>query len=69
MRLTGLVFSVLIFVGFDPAFAGEWPIHSGDKQGTRYSSLNQITPGNVDDLELAWQYRTGEQQRRGDAVF
>ncbi|MBT7953328.1 MAG: pyrroloquinoline quinone-dependent dehydrogenase [Gammaproteobacteria bacterium] len=69
MRLTGLVISVLIFAGFNSTMADEWLVHGGDKQGTRYSSLKQITPGNVDDLELAWQYRTGEKQRRGDEIF
>ena len=51
------------------ANASDWLVHSGDKQGTRYSHLSQITPANVDDLELAWRYQTGERQRRGNKAF
>jgi quinoprotein glucose dehydrogenase len=38
----------------------EWPAYGGDAGGTRYSALDQITPGNVMHLEQAWVYRTGE---------
>lgn len=51
------------------ANASDWLVHSGDKQGTRYSQLSQISPDNVDDLELAWRYQTGERQRRGNKAF
>jgi quinoprotein glucose dehydrogenase len=37
-----------------------WPAYGGDAGGTRYSSLIQIAPGNVDDLRVAWTFRTGE---------
>ncbi|MBM5812574.1 MAG: pyrroloquinoline quinone-dependent dehydrogenase [Gammaproteobacteria bacterium] len=33
--------------------------------GVRYSPLAQIHRGNVEQLELAWTYRTGELERRG----
>ncbi|MBT7953327.1 MAG: pyrroloquinoline quinone-dependent dehydrogenase [Gammaproteobacteria bacterium] len=68
MRLTSLIISVLIFVGFNSARAGEWPVHSGDKQGTRYSSLNQINRKNVDELEVAWVYSSGELRRHPDKI-
>ena len=38
----------------------EWPAYGNDPGGTRYSPLDQITPGNVMHLEQAWVYRTGE---------
>jgi quinoprotein glucose dehydrogenase len=38
----------------------EWPHYGGDKGGLRYSPLTQITPDNVGDLELAWEYRHGD---------
>ncbi len=38
----------------------QWPAYGGDPGGTRYSPLDQITPGNVMHLEQAWVYRTGE---------
>jgi quinoprotein glucose dehydrogenase len=40
-----------------------WRVSSGDPGGTRYSSLHQIHRGNVDALELAWIYRTGDMQK------
>lgn len=46
--------------------AGEgWPAYGGDAGGTRYSSLTQLTPANVAQLEVAWTFRTGE---RGEGV-
>ena len=50
-----------------PAYAEQagWPLYGGDAAGNRYSSLDQITPENVDELEVAWVYRTGEVARRG----
>jgi quinoprotein glucose dehydrogenase len=37
-----------------------WPTYGGDAGGTRYSPLTQITPANVDELRVAWIFRTGE---------
>lgn len=37
-----------------------WPTYGGDAGGQRYSTLRQITPANVDQLEVAWTYHTGE---------
>ena len=37
-----------------------WPAYGGDAGGQRHSPLDQITPENVDDLEVAWTYRTGD---------
>ena len=42
----------------------DWPVHSGDRNGTRFSALGQITPDNVQNLEVAWTYRSGEMKRR-----
>ncbi|MEM9175971.1 MAG: pyrroloquinoline quinone-dependent dehydrogenase [Myxococcota bacterium] len=47
------------------AFAEEaapagWPTYGGDPGGTRYSPLAEIGPENVDDLEVAWTYHTGD---------
>lgn len=47
----------------------DWPIHSGDTNATRYSPLGQITPENVDQLKVAWTYRTGEMTRRTKDAF
>ncbi|WP_162053220.1 outer membrane protein assembly factor BamB family protein [Pontibacter pamirensis] len=37
-----------------------WPTYAGSKAGNRYSSNEQITPENVDQLEIAWRYSTGD---------
>jgi alcohol dehydrogenase (cytochrome c) len=39
----------------DPA---NWMTYSGDVRGYRYSPLNQITPANVKDLQIAWLHQT-----------
>ena len=38
----------------------DWPTYGGDDHATRYTPLNQITPENVGNLELVWEYRTGQ---------
>ena len=38
-----------------------WASYGGDPGGTRYSPLTQIDRGNVEKLEVAWTYNTGEE--------
>src|SRR5256885_13657809 len=38
----------------------DWPNVGGDKGCTRYSSLDQITRKNVNHLQVAWTYHTGD---------
>lgn len=38
----------------------DWPAYGGGNAAQRYSPLSQITPDNVAQLEVAWQYRTGD---------
>jgi alcohol dehydrogenase (cytochrome c) len=37
-----------------------WPQYHGSYDGRRHSKLNQITPGNVSDLTLAWAFQTDQ---------
>jgi len=37
-----------------------WPVYGADLGGSRYSPVAQITPENVEDLEVAWTYRSGD---------
>ncbi|ULQ54602.1 PQQ-binding-like beta-propeller repeat protein [Flavihumibacter fluvii] len=37
-----------------------WPVYRGDKGSSGYSSLSQINTGNLDKLELAWTYHSGD---------
>lgn len=39
---------------------GGWPVWGGDAGGTRFSPLREITKENVDELEVAWEYHTGD---------
>ena len=58
-RLIGLAAAL----GFTAAAAvgqerepGEWPHYAADLSSTRYSPLDQIHAGNVDQLEIAWRW-------------
>lgn len=48
--------------------AGPWTHYGADAGGSRYSSLDQITPQNVNDLEIAWTYSTGDLQTKPQAM-
>jgi len=39
---------------------GGWPVWGGDAGGTRFSPLREITRDNVSDLQVAWEYHTGD---------
>lgn len=66
MRAAVLVLTLLVACAAHAQSPGEgWPYYGGDAGGTRYSAADQITPANVEDLEVAWTYSTGEVDRRG----
>jgi quinoprotein glucose dehydrogenase len=46
-----------------------WEHWGGDPGGVRFSPLAQITPENVDNLVRAWEFRTGDLDRRAPAVM
>ena len=43
-----------------------WHAYGRSNLGQRYSPLDQITPDNVGELELAWQYQTGDRKGPDD---
>ena len=43
-----------------------WPAYGNDAGGSRYSPLNEITPANVTDLEIAWTHNHGDVARGED---
>ena len=54
----------LIYV-FSCSFLSEkedknWPVYLGDNSSSQYSTLDQITIDNVQDLEVAWIYQSGD---------
>jgi quinoprotein glucose dehydrogenase len=38
----------------------DWPVYLGDKFSSHYSALAEINRDNVEKLELAWEYHTGD---------
>ena len=53
---------VLVFAFAPGAYA--WTQYGGDAGGTRYADLDQINRENVNDLELVWEFHTGDAVRR-----
>src|SRR5215212_2052745 len=67
---TGLFISVLaIFCAFISLPASAWEHWGGDRGGSRFSPLNQITPDNVGNLVRAWEFRTGDLGTRAPEVM
>ncbi|HEX9468331.1 MAG TPA: PQQ-binding-like beta-propeller repeat protein, partial [Bradyrhizobium sp.] len=50
-----------------PAFG--WEHWGGDRGGTRFSPLAQITPANVGSLVRAWEFRTGDLDTKPPAAM
>lgn len=49
--------------------AGEWHAYGRTGHGQRFSPLTELTPDNVDKLQVAWAFRTGDLRgRAGDPV-
>lgn len=46
----------------------DWPAYGRTQEGTRYSPLQQITPENVKNLQVAWTFRTGDMKGPNDPV-
>ena len=46
--------------------ADDWTVYGGTAYGQRYSTLADITPTNVQTLQLAWTFHTGDKQRPND---
>ncbi|MXP52499.1 membrane-bound PQQ-dependent dehydrogenase, glucose/quinate/shikimate family [Pantoea sp. Seng] len=47
--------------------ANDWTAYGGTTDGQRFSSLNQISKENVQNLEVAWTYHTGDLRQDADA--
>ncbi len=53
----------------DSGPVSDWRSYASDPGGSRYSPLTQITPENVDDLEIAWTFHTGETDTSRSTAF
>ncbi|MCH8685739.1 membrane-bound PQQ-dependent dehydrogenase, glucose/quinate/shikimate family [Pedomonas mirosovicensis] len=50
----------------EPLPGNDWPYYGGDRFGRRFSTLGDITPDNVDKLEVAWVFHTGDLKGKND---
>ena len=48
-----------------PPGYGDWPHHQGDLAASKYAPLDQITPENFGELEVAWRWESAD-RRLGD---
>ena len=59
-----LSLSLIAVAGIREVYSAEknrdWPIYGGTPENNRYSPLEQINRHNVEKLEVAWQFDTGE---------
>jgi len=66
MFLYSQIVSLIRVISFSTALAvgasaqTDWPMYGHDPGGMRFSPLQQINTGNVNRLERAWTYHTGE---------
>lgn len=61
--LAALVTTILALAAL-PAGSTDWP-EVGGRSARKFAALSQINTGNVHRLEVAWEYHTGEIERRG----
>lgn len=47
--------------------AADWPAYGRTQAGSRYSPLTQINDKNVNDLQVAWTFRSGESKTANDS--
>jgi quinoprotein glucose dehydrogenase len=67
VRLFAIFAGTLCFLISSHAFA--WEHWGGDRGGSRFSPLTRITPVNVDSLVRAWEFRTGDLDRRAPEIM
>ena len=67
--MLGLAAACATVVNVAHAADAGWGYFGGTSGGTRYSAAQQIDRSNVDDLEEAWRYSTGELERRGPELI
>jgi quinoprotein glucose dehydrogenase len=55
-----LAAAVLVPIAKLQAADGDWPVYLGDKASTHFSTLKQIIKNNVQRLQVAWTYHSGD---------
>jgi quinoprotein glucose dehydrogenase len=59
-------FCSLAPVAQDEQKDADWPVYGGNNAGNRYSALTQINKNNIQNLQPAWTYDTGENNKPGE---
>ncbi len=57
--LTGIA---LATAGLLAAASGEWPQYAADAASSKYSALDQITPQNIGQLDVAWRWASPDRE-------
>lgn len=63
-----LLLLLLLLMSCSPAVDENWSVYLGDSGRRHYSPLEQITPDNVAQLRVAWEYDSGA-QRAGESTL
>ncbi|MBS1751468.1 MAG: PQQ-binding-like beta-propeller repeat protein [Bacteroidetes bacterium] len=59
-RLFALLILTLFFSCTQKNKSVGWPVYGGSKESTHYSPLEQIDTSNASQLQVAWEYHTGD---------
>jgi len=59
-------FVVLFFMKCKPSANEDWKVYGGNKEGNRYSTLDQINIDNVNKLTVAWTYNSADSLMPGE---
>ena len=68
-RAFGITALLLASMLLDAAPAPAWEHWGGDRGGTRFSGVDQITPANVGNLVRAFEFHTGDIGARDPALM
>ena len=58
--LAGATLAAAILTACSGVNPNDWPVYSGNDEHTHYTTLDQISPENVAQLEVAWTFDTGD---------
>ena len=67
--LPSLISSLILWCcTFSATAAPDWLYYGGDQGGRHYSEAGQINRSNVDELEVAWVFQSGDMESYGEEM-
>ena len=60
MKIKNIVLSAIVFLILSCDNDIDWNTYLGNQSRSHYSELKQIHAGNINSLELAWEYESGQ---------